>query len=1085
MKGLGSDGKPLGFAEQLRVNLAPGAARPGDDEPSPAPVDPAVRLIAFYLPQFHPIPENDLWWGRGFTEWSNVTRALPRFAGHYQPHLPGELGFYDLRLPDTLRRQAALARQFGVGGFCFHHYWFGGRRLLETPIELLLAHPDIDLSFCICWANENWTRRWDGAEHELLIGQSHSPEDDIAFARHLEPMLRDRRYIRVDGRPLLIVYRVGILPDPLATARRWRAHLARAGLGDPYLVMAQTFGDEDPRIHGFDAAVQFPPHALGHAPSIMDRLQVYEPGYESRVLDYDYMADHLSQTPPTPYPLFRTVCPGWDNEARRPGRSITFAFSTPEKYGRWLETACRVALEASPGRRLVFVNAWNEWAEGAHLEPDRHFGRAYLHATARVLATVSEPQASHRRSCRIVLVSHDAHVFGAQIIALRLAETLVRQMGVELRILLGGPGPLEDSFRAVAPTERVEGGFGDGEAWRSLGERLRADGFEAVLCNTLVSAQAIGPLRAAGLRPIALVHELPTLARRYGLLGAARQAAEGADAIVFPAPYVRDRFAELAGSAGARPTIRPQGTSPPPPPAEHARLRAEGREALGATAADRVILGAGGGDLRKGIDLWPALVRRVLERQPDALFVWAGKIEPELLAWLQHDLAAMGHADRLRLPGLAEDMRPLYAAADLFLLTSREDPFPSVVLEAMAHGLPVVGFADAGGFADLVRQAGGALVPYLDVAAMADAACRLLEEEDAAKTIGAAGRTLMGRDFRYDDYAFDLLRLAQGPLHKVSVIVPNYNYARYLGQRLESIWSQTYPIYELIVLDDASTDDSEAVLDGLRRSAGRSFELVRNTTNSGAVARQWALGVERARGELVWLAEADDFADPTFLATVVPAFDDPGTVLSYAQSRQVDEHGAVIDGSYLAYVADIDPQRWQHDYRRPGPEEIAEALAVKNTIPNVSAALFRREALARVLHADAEAMATYRNCADWLCYLKLLQQGSLSFSARPLNNHRRHRGSVTLSAADRRHLDEIADLQRVARTLVPVSAERQQQAARWHRAVARQFGLAAEEEGGASTPSDRATADASAHRLTVVGGTRTRQVPVDVERGVG
>lgn len=389
-----------GFLQDLFADAAarraPGYLGPADTDLAP-PAAVRAKAIAFYLPQFHCFPENEAWWGPGFTEWTNVTKAVPQFVGHEQPQLPADLGFYDLRVPEVLHRQVALARRYGIHGFCFHYYWFGGKRLMEQPLELFLAQRELDFPFCLCWANENWTRRWDGREEEVLISQEHGPDNDHAFIRDIERYLRDPRYIRIDGRPLLVVYRASLLPDPAATVERWRRHCRDAGIGEIFVAMAQ-FDAEDPAAFGFDAAVEFPPHKLANGfDSINDTLDVVNPGYQGSVFHYQSIVDSAKAWPDKGFPLVRTVFPGWDNEARRPGKGYTFAFSTPERYRDWLEFAVSQA-EAKPvaGEAIVMINAWNEWAEGAKLEPDSRWGHAWLEATRQVLAAADRPDGGPR-----------------------------------------------------------------------------------------------------------------------------------------------------------------------------------------------------------------------------------------------------------------------------------------------------------------------------------------------------------------------------------------------------------------------------------------------------------------------------------------------------------------------------------------------------------------------------------------------------------------------------------------------------------------------------------------------------------------
>ncbi len=247
----------------------------------------------------------------------------------------------------------------------------------------------MDFPFCLVWANENWTRRWDGMEDNILIAQVHTPETDAAFIKDLEPYLRDERYIRIGDRPVIIVYRLDIMPDPIATASIWREFCIKNGYGNPYLMAAQTFGFTDPRGMGFDAAVQFPPHNELHSPYFRagHKYSTVNPNASLQIFSYPEVVKYKESDPiKADYPLYQTIFPAWDNEPRRPGKGTVYADASPELYQRWLQAICDWTINHHPiEERFIFINAWNEWAEGAHLEPDRRFGYAYLQATMDVL----------------------------------------------------------------------------------------------------------------------------------------------------------------------------------------------------------------------------------------------------------------------------------------------------------------------------------------------------------------------------------------------------------------------------------------------------------------------------------------------------------------------------------------------------------------------------------------------------------------------------------------------------------------------------------------------------------------------------
>jgi GT2 family glycosyltransferase/glycosyltransferase involved in cell wall biosynthesis len=370
------------FEQTIRFSQLPGPLYE-EEKPHPNP-DPLIKAIAFYLPQFHPIPENDANWGKGFTEWSNTSRTLPRFGGHYQPRTPGELGYYDLRNPEIHRRQIELAKANGIAGFCYHHYWFNGKSLLRMPIERHLADPTLDLGFCINWANEPWTAAWDGhSESGVLVEQHHSPEDDLAFIQDIEPFLRDPRYIRVEGKPLLSIYRPTLFPNMPETIERWQNYCIDQGIGELFIVMVQSFEFNDPKPYGFNGAIEFPPHNA--ARESFEPIEFFPDTTLPDVWDYKVMAEYSRNRPSEEFSWFRGVTLGWDNSARKL-EGWVFQGGDPHTYGEWLEGQCDNAVEElPPGQRLVFINAWNEWAEGTYLEPDAHFGYAFLNRTGEVL----------------------------------------------------------------------------------------------------------------------------------------------------------------------------------------------------------------------------------------------------------------------------------------------------------------------------------------------------------------------------------------------------------------------------------------------------------------------------------------------------------------------------------------------------------------------------------------------------------------------------------------------------------------------------------------------------------------------------
>jgi lipopolysaccharide biosynthesis protein len=352
------------------------------------------RLIAFYLPQYHPTPENDAWWGKGFTEWTNVTRSKSLFKEHYQPHLPSDLGFYDLRLPEARQSQVDLAKDYGIHGFCYYHYWFNGRRLLERPFNDVLTSGKPDFPFCLCWANETWSRRWLGEEKNILIKQTYSLEDDRRHAEWLVQAFADPRYIRRNGKPLFLIYRPHDLPHPEKTIEILRQACLSHGIPEPHLVGVDAHRSRfDYRQLGFDETLRFEPQ-LSVLPHFMEDKSTFSKWVHNvklgvinsklKVYDYD-LARCLMEQQKVDFPHIPCIFVAWDNTPRRGKDGVIIINSTPEKFAAGLSKVVNSVADRPTDERIVFINAWNEWAEGNHLEPDQKYGTQYLEAVKRVM----------------------------------------------------------------------------------------------------------------------------------------------------------------------------------------------------------------------------------------------------------------------------------------------------------------------------------------------------------------------------------------------------------------------------------------------------------------------------------------------------------------------------------------------------------------------------------------------------------------------------------------------------------------------------------------------------------------------------
>lgn len=970
-----------------------------------------TKLIAFYLPQYHPFAENDAWWGKGFTEWTNVTKAKPNFVGHEQPHLPADLGFYDLRLKEARAAQAELAKAYGIHGFCYYYYWFGGKRLLQRPIEAMLNDGEPNLPFCLCWANENWTRRWDGAEHQVLMAQQHSPEDDIAFIHSLFPYFSNDQYIRVDGRLLLLVYRISLFPTPRETVARWRAEALKHGFGELHIAIVQSFDIQSPVEYDCDSAVEFPPHGMRWTPA-NDQVQVVNPEFQGRMSDYLDMVRGALAKPAVNYRRFRGVMPGFDNTARRQHSSDVFINNSPQAYQTWLERIISSERRQKPDGEapIVFINAWNEWGEGNHLEPDRLFGHAYLEATSNALKNGGSGMALPDAEPILQRLARDAASERQSIATAMVDQSAAR---AELDAILAS-----SSWRLTAPLRSAKHALSTlARAWQlAIGLRQRYGSWSAV------ARKVYGVVRSQGLyTPKSLLGKVNSVAKRfpanpaednaewYGQWATAQDkwrlerciaemprlaAAAAAPTISLLMPVYNPPVAWLAEALDSVLAQRyskwelciADDASPDPEVAKllkrysaaDSRIRVLFRETNGHIAvASQSALEMATGDFVGFIDHDDVLA-------PDALFWMARAVlaQPEVgLLYSDEDRLLDGNVRAN--PYFKPDWNPELLRAQNYLCHL------TVLRTSLAREVGGFrkGFEGAQDYDLFLRVS-----ERLDAAHIAHVPLVLYHwrEHAGSTSSGEAakpyaintGRLAVSEHLQRQGIAAAVEPAPEAPCWnrvryalpakrpRLSLIIPTRNHHQLLRQCLDSIALSTYPDYEVLVINNGSDDaQSLTYLDGLR---GRANFKVIDDAGPFNYARLNNDAVKEASGDILVFLNNDiegiggDWLDELVSHALRPEVGPVGARLWFP--NETLQHGGVLLG-----IFDI-ASHAHYGLGRGDPGYFGRAVLAQNFVAVTGACLAMRRALFEELGGFDENLAVSLNDVD-IC----LRAGELGY----------------------------------------------------------------------------------------------------------
>lgn len=768
-----------------------------------------VKAIAFYLPQFHPIPENDRWWGKGFTEWTNVVRGKALFRNHYQPRLPADLGYYDLRLPETQAAQAALAKAYGIHGFCYYYYWFNGKKLLSTPIEQMLQSGQPDFPFCLCWANENWSRNWDGQNRHVLMEQGYSLESNRALIQEIIPMMQDQRYIRHHGKPILLVYRIKVIPNWLETAQMWREECRRAGVGEIHLC-AVRFGLEpltgQPGDLGLDAYVLFPPHESDRVDVRKDQLDLHK-DFRGEVLSYDAVVEgdlkRFSQG--YSWAVHRGAMMGWDNTARRLTDARIFVGATPMRLHYWLKEILAQEAQFNPDdESLLFINAWNEWAEGTFLEPDQRFGTGYLEAVKSAIATSANlrsdrsifnqsvnPVASSLRTEKIqhpqwhpgkrelrsdvpsILLC--AHISGHQLFGgeRSFLDVLSALSKINLNVFVTLPSANNKSYIA-AIQESVAGIYtfsypqwiqnraADELIVLMFAKIIAKHNIQLVHANTIVLLEPLLAARRMNRIPLVHARELITLddslRERIGL-----PTQDIIHRVFSSTDYViaNSRTTEAIFQREGRTFYAPNVVN-----LDDFDLKNPVSGAIRFAIVSSNIPKKGVADFIEVARLYESQMQNQSQTQNQnqiqkAEFLVIGPENEQIIAWQNQQKQGLIPSN-IKFLGYCESPCKAMAAANVILnLSNFAESFGRTVAEAMAARRPVIAY-EWGALPELVRHGvSGYLAPYRDTAAVASFVMKFCQNPELVQKMGEAGRTSIAAGFTPECLHQQLLKAYQ------------------------------------------------------------------------------------------------------------------------------------------------------------------------------------------------------------------------------------------------------------------------------------------------------------------------------------